>query len=222
MDGNGRWARERGLPRVKGHEAGAEAVAECVRACGELKIPNLTLYAFSTENWKRPREEVDGLMELLRRFLDERGPELEKNNIRLCAIGRTHELPSETRYALERVSRRTASNSGGRLTFALNYSGRAEIVDAVRRIAQHAKGGTLDPAAIDEQMLSDNLYTHDLPDPDLLIRTSGEMRISNFMLWQLSYTEIHVTRKLWPDFRQADFFEAVKDYSQRNRRYGAV
>jgi undecaprenyl diphosphate synthase len=222
MDGNGRWARERGLPRIKGHEAGAESVAACVRSCRELGIENLTLFAFSTENWKRPREEVDALMRLLRRFLDERARELDENNVRLGVIGRIHELPESTREAIDREVARTAVNTGGRLTLALNYSGRSDILDAVKRIAEHARDGKLDPNAIDEELISNYLYTRELPDPDLLIRSSGEMRISNFMLWQLSYTEIHVTNKLWPDFREADMRDAVRDYSMRHRRYGAI
>ncbi len=222
MDGNGRWARERGLPRLKGHEAGAEAAVACVKACNKLGISHLTLYAFSTENWKRPRAEVEGLMTLLQRFLDERGPDIDKYNVRLNAIGRIHELPESTRMALLREIERTSKNTGGMLTFALNYSGRAEITDAVRQIAQDVVDGMLRPAEVTEATISSRLYTRDLPDPDLLIRSSGEMRISNFLLWQLSYTEIHVTPKLWPDFREADFFEAVRDYSQRHRRYGAI
>ncbi len=222
MDGNGRWARERGLPRLKGHEAGAEAAVACVKACNKLGISHLTLYAFSTENWKRPRAEVEGLMTLLQRFLDERGPDIDKYNVRLNAIGRIHELPESTRMALLREIERTSKNTGGMLTFALNYSGRAEITDAVRQIAQDVADGMLRPAEVTEATISSRLYTRDLPDPDLLIRSSGEMRISNFLLWQLSYTEIHVTPKLWPDFREADFFEAVRDYSQRHRRYGAI
>ncbi len=222
MDGNGRWARQRGLPRLKGHEAGAEAVVACLRACNKLGVSHLTLYAFSTENWKRPQAEVDGLMTLLRRFLDERGAEIDQYNVRLNAIGRIHELPTSTRRALLREIERTSKNTGGTLTFALNYSGRAEITDAVRQIAQEVAAGTLRPAEVTETVITSRLYTHDLPDPDLLIRSSGEMRLSNFLLWQLSYTEIHVTHKLWPDFQESDFFEAVRDYSQRHRRYGAI
>ncbi len=222
MDGNGRWARGRGLPRLKGHEAGAEAAAACVNACDELGIDYLTLYAFSTENWKRPREEVEGLMRLLERFLEERAAEIERRHIRFRTIGRIDKLPGPTCEALRRMTSQTAANTGGTLTFALNYSGRAEITDAVRSLAADVAAGKLRPEDIDEAAISGRLNTAGMPDPDLLIRTSGELRISNFMLWQLSYTEIHISAKLWPDFREPDFFEAIESFNQRKRRYGAV
>lgn len=222
MDGNGRWAAERGLPRVKGHEAGAESVRACVKACGELGVRVLTLYAFSTENWRRPRQETDALMGLLEKFLRERTPEMVERGIQLAAIGRLNDLPPACRRQLDRSIEATAGNTGITLVFALSYSGRAELVDAIRSIAAEVRAGALDPDQIDEEVVRSHLQTRRWPDPDLLIRTSGEMRVSNFLLWQISYTELHVTKKYWPDFREEDLIEAVRDFNRRHRRYGGI
>jgi len=222
MDGNGRWARERGWPRLKGHEQGSQSVLKVADACIEAGVSYLTLYAFSTENWKRPAHEVAGLMLLLERFLAEKVALMNENGVRLATIGRTQDLPPAVRKRLERAIADTAHNTRLTLTLALNYGGRDEIVDAVRAIAAEVKSGSLDPASIDASTLSGHLYTKGMPDPDLLIRTSGEMRISNFLLWQLSYTEIHVTGKLWPDFGREDLLAAIADYASRERRYGAA
>jgi undecaprenyl diphosphate synthase len=222
MDGNGRWARERGLARIRGHEEGAESVRSILRACGEMGVGFLTLYAFSAENWKRPKAEVTALMKLLERFLRKEAPELMEQNVRLQAIGRLHDLPDSCQRELNRVIELTSRNTGTTLILALSYSGREEIVDAARSVALAVKSGELDPKAIDPDVFSKHLYTRLFPDPDLLIRTSGEMRISNFLLWQLSYTEIYVTKKLWPDFRKPDLVAAIEDYSKRQRRYGGL
>jgi undecaprenyl diphosphate synthase len=222
MDGNGRWARERGLPRIRGHEEGAESVRTVLRSCGEWGVKFLTLYAFSTENWKRPRTEVAALMKLLERFLRKEAAELMEQNVRLQAIGRISDLPDACQRELNRVIELTSGNTTTTLILALSYSGRLEIIDAARSIAQAVKDGRLDEAKIDPEEFSKHLYTRCYPDPDLLIRTSGEMRISNFLLWQLSYTEIYVTKKLWPDFRKADLLAAIEDYSKRQRRYGGL
>jgi undecaprenyl diphosphate synthase len=222
MDGNGRWARERGLARIRGHEEGAESVRTVLRTCGEQGVQYLTLYAFSTENWKRPKAEVAALMKLLQRFLRKEAPELMDQNVRLQAIGRLTDLPESCQKELHRVIELTAGNSGTTLILALSYSGRLEIIDAVRSLVRDVKAGHLDEAMIDPDAFSKHLYTRYYPDPDLLIRTSGEMRISNFLLWQLSYTEIYVTKKLWPDFRKPDLLAAIEDYSKRQRRYGGL
>jgi len=221
MDGNGRWARERGWPRLKGHEQGSQTVRAIVDACLKSGVEYITLYAFSSENWKRPALEVAGLMLLLERFLEEKVAEMNERGVRLSTIGRTHDLPDAVRRRLERAIRETAHNSSITLTLALNYGGRDEIVDAVRSIASDVKSGDLDPAEIGPETITSHLYTAGMPDPDLLIRTSGEMRLSNFLLWQLSYTEIHVTQKFWPDFGPEDLFAAIADYGARERRYGA-
>jgi len=222
MDGNGRWARERGLPRIRGHEEGAESVRTVLRTCGENGVKYLTLYAFSTENWKRPKAEVAALMKLLERFLRKEAAELMEQNVRLQAIGRIADLPDACQRELNRVIALTAGNTSTTLVLALSYSGRLEIIDAARSIARAVREGRLDEAMIDPEEFSKHLYTHCYPDPDLLIRTSGEMRISNFLLWQLSYTEIYVTKKLWPDFRKPDLLDAIADYSKRQRRYGGL
>jgi undecaprenyl diphosphate synthase len=222
MDGNGRWARARGLARIRGHEEGAESIRTVLRTCGESGVQYLTLYAFSTENWKRPKSEVAALMKLLERFLRKEAPELMDQNVRLQAIGRLTELPASCQKELRRVIDLTAGNTSTTLVLALSYSSRLEIIDAVRSIVREAKQGKLDEAAIDPEVFSKHLYTRSYPDPDLLIRTSGEMRVSNFLLWQLSYTEIYVTKKLWPDFRKQDLLEAIEDYSKRQRRYGGL
>ncbi|MCX7914717.1 MAG: isoprenyl transferase [Verrucomicrobiae bacterium] len=222
MDGNGRWARQRGLPRIEGHRAGAESVRAVVHACGELGVRYLTLYAFSMENWRRPRAEVNALMRLLEFYLQQEIPELDRNNVRLRAIGRLHELPLAAQRQLEKSIAALDDNTGLTLVLALSYGGRAELVDAMREIARKVKTGSLDIADINEETIASHLYTRDLPDPDLLIRTSGEMRVSNFLLWQISYTEIYVTETLWPDFRKPQLLEAIAAYSKRQRRFGRV
>ena len=222
MDGNGRWAQQRKLPRIEGHRAGAESVRQIVRACGELGIDYLTVYAFSIENWNRPKAEVSALMHLLEFYLKQEIPELNKNNVRLAAIGRIHELPQSGQQQLQKSIEALSKNTGLTLVLALSYGGRAEIVDAVRSIAREMKAGRLDVADIDEKVISNHLYTRSIPDPDLLIRTSGEMRVSNFLLWQISYAELVITPTLWPDFRKPQFFAALEEYARRHRRFGGV
>ncbi len=222
MDGNGRWASKRNKPRTFGHEAGVEAVRKTVRAAAELGISYLTLYTFSVENWKRPREEVTALMKLLSKTTRREIDELNRNNVRLITTGRIEGLSLSRRKALNLAMDRTGSNTGLVLNLALNYGGRTEIIDAVRAIAESVKSGKLDPRKIDEKLFSEHLYTAALPDPDLLIRTSGEMRISNFLLWQTSYTEMYVTDVLWPDFGRKELFEAIIEYQHRDRRFGKV
>ena len=222
MDGNGRWAQQRGLPRLAGHEQGSKSIRQCVEACMETGVEFLTLYAFSSENWKRPPIEVNGLMLLLERFLNEKKEEMLREGVRLRAIGRLDDLPPPCRKKLDEVAAATAGNSRLHVILALSYSGRTEILDAVKSIVRDAAAGTLAPRDVTPELLSSRLYTDGIPDPDLLIRTSGEMRISNFLLWQLSYTEIHVTKKLWPDFGKADFLEALDDFKTRSRRFGGV
>jgi undecaprenyl diphosphate synthase len=222
MDGNGRWAKSRGLPRIKGHEAGAQAVRECVEGCGELKVEYLTLYAFSAENWQRPRTEIIALMRLLEKFLKEKTPELLEKNVRLQAIGRLTDLPHSAQEQLHRSIEQTAGNTGLTLILALSYGGRLEIIDGIKSLLRAIELGHIDRAMIDVAMFSKHLYTRYYPDPDLLIRTSGEMRLSNFLLWQTSYTEMYVTPKLWPDFKKQDLLAAVEEFGCRQRRYGAV
>jgi undecaprenyl diphosphate synthase len=220
MDGNGRWAERRGLDRVQGHRAGIEAVRATVRAAHELGVRFLTLYAFSTENWSRPKGEVDALMGLLEHYLAAELEELDRNGIRLRAIGRLDRLPEVTRVKLEEALERTRDNSEMTVVFALSYGGRTEIADAARKLARDVESGKLDPEQIDEKTFAAYLYDPELPDPDLLIRTGGEARVSNFLLWQIAYAELHVTEVMWPDFRKNDLVEAVLDYQQRERRYG--
>ena len=222
MDGNGRWARERGWPRLKGHEQGARNVETICEACIAEGVEYLTLYAFSTENWKRPAHEVAGLMMLLEHFLSEKVAMMNRNGVRLAMIGRMDDLPGPARKRLERAIGETAHNTRLTLTLALNYGGRDEIVDAVKEIAGQVLDGRIGTEDINSGLISRHLYTRGMPDPDLLIRTSGEMRISNFLLWQLSYTEIHVTPRLWPDFGKEDLRMAIADYQSRERRYGAA
>ncbi len=222
MDGNGRWAKERGLPRIKGHEQGAQAVRSCVEGCGDLRIEFLTLYAFSAENWNRPKAEVMALMQLLERFLKEKTQELREKNVRLQAIGRLTDLPAACQRQLHKSIEQTAENDGLTLILALSYGGRLEIIDGIKSLLRAVELGHIDRAMIDVEMFSKHLYTRYYPDPDLLIRTSGEMRISNFLLWQLSYTEMYVTPKLWPDFGKEDLLAAVKEFGRRQRRYGGV
>jgi undecaprenyl diphosphate synthase len=221
MDGNGRWAKRRHLPRVAGHRAGVRPVRETIEACCRLGIDALTLYAFSVENWKRPRHEIETLWSLLRHYLRQELPDLKKNNVRFQVIGRVEQLPQEVQDDLDFAIVETAADTGLRLNVALNYGGRSELVDAVNDILVRARqsGGEF---RVDEQTISEHLYTADLPDPDLLIRTSGELRVSNFLLWQIAYSEIWVTDKLWPDFQPTDLLEAILDFQRRERRYGGL
>jgi undecaprenyl diphosphate synthase len=222
MDGNGRWAKQRHLPRVEGHRNGVESVRAIVRAAGEIGVKYLTLYAFSVENWNRPKDEVDTLMRYLARFLKNEIGELNKNKVRLEAIGQIYRLPEFVQEQLKKTKAALAKNNGLTLILALSYGGRTELVETARALAQKAKDGAIEPAEINEQLISEHLYTRNYPDPDLLIRTSGEMRISNFLLWQISYAELVVTPTLWPDFRKAQFFSAVEEYARRHRRFGLV
>jgi undecaprenyl diphosphate synthase len=222
MDGNGRWAKQRGLPRVEGHRHGAESARTIIRAAGELGIKYLTLYAFSSENWNRPKDEVDALMKYLVHYLKTETVELNKNNVRLEVVGQIYRLPENVQEHLRKSISTLSKNNGLTLIMALSYSSRIEIVEAVRQIAEKARRGQLDPEDIDEQVFAQHLYTHKWPDPDLLIRTSGEMRVSNFLLWQISYAELVITPTLWPDFRKAQFYAALEEYAQRHRRFGGV
>jgi undecaprenyl diphosphate synthase len=223
MDGNGRWARRRRLPRVAGHQAGVGPVRSTVETCARLGVKVLTLYAFSLENWKRPRAEVETLWRLLRYYLRQELPELQKNDIRLQAIGRPDALPPQVRRELEAAVEATAANRGLLVNLAINYGGRAEIVDAINSILEVARlDGSIATLKLDEELISSNLYTSSCPDPDLLIRTSGEMRISNFLLWQIAYAELYVTETLWPDFTRRDLLHAILEYQKRERRYGGL
>lgn len=222
MDGNGRWAERRHLPRVAGHRAGVKAARDVIETCAKLKLPYLTLYAFSLENWRRPRAEVDFLMRLLREYLKRELPTIHKNNIRLLVIGREEDLPEAVRKDIEHGMRMTARNTGMRLVVALNYGGRAELVDAFNAMLERVRSNGLSAFHADEKTVSEYLYTAGLPDPDLLIRTSGEMRVSNFLLWQIAYAEIYVTETLWPDFSRARLIEALVDFQRRERRYGGL
>jgi len=223
MDGNGRWAGRRRLPRVAGHQAGVAPVRQTVETCARLGVKVLTLYAFSVENWKRPRAEVETLWRLLRYYLRQELPDLQKNDVRLQAIGRLDALPDQVRRELDFVVDATAANRGLLVNLAINYGGRAEIVDAVNAILEMARlDGSIDSLRMDEESIAANLYTNSCPDPDLLIRTSGEMRISNFLLWQIAYAELYVTDTLWPDFGRRDLLRAILDYQKRDRRYGGL
>lgn len=222
MDGNGRWARERGLPRTEGHRRGADAVQRTVEGCVALGVEFLTLYAFSSENWKRPKTEVEALMKLLDRFLRTKLDEMLKQNVRFQAIGRLTDLPAGCQEALHQAIERTSGNSGLTLILALSYGGREEIVDGVKSVVRHVQEGHLDAAMITPEVFSKHLYTRYWPDPDLLIRTSGELRLSNFLLWQLSYAEFWVTPKLWPDFGRPDLEEAFAAFARRERRFGGI
>lgn len=222
MDGNGRWAKERGLPRRDGHRAGAESVRECVEACKQLGVEYLTLYAFSSENWNRPPAEVSALMTLLERFLDQKVEEMMKQNVRLQAIGHLEHLPEKTRKKLQQAIDRTVDNDSLNLILALSYGSREEITEAARAMARDAAAGKLDPVSITKETFAERLDTAGIPDPDLLVRTSGELRISNFLLWQISYAEIVIFKKFWPDFHQSDLLEAVEEYARRHRRFGAL
>lgn len=220
MDGNGRWAKERGLGRNKGHEQGAQSVQECLDACLEAGVEYLTLYAFSSENWNRPALEVRGLMLLFEHYLTNKVRELDENKIRFNAIGRLHLLSERIQQRLKKAIAVTAHHRKLTLTLAVSYGGRDEIVDAVTTIAHEVKDGIIEPEKITTETISKHLYTYNMPDPDLFLRTSGEYRISNFLLWQLSYAEIYITQKLWPDFKKADLLAAIEDYKERDRRYG--
>ncbi len=222
MDGNGRWAKQRHLPRVQGHRVGAESVRAIIRAAGEVGIKYLTLYAFSVENWNRPKDEVDTLMKYLARYLKSELPELNRNNVQLESIGQIHRLPEFVQKQFHKTREALSKNNGLTLILALSYGGRTELVDAMRSIAAKVKKGELDPADITEQVVADHLYTRNWPDPDVLIRTSGEMRVSNFLLWQISYAELVVTQTLWPDFRKPQFFAALEEYNRRHRRFGGL
>lgn len=222
MDGNGRWAQARGLERTAGHRAGADNVLTIMRAAKEFNIKYLTLYAFSTENWKRPAAEVGALMKLLQDFLFKQLPVMQKENVRLNAIGRLDDLPEPARLSLLGAMKATAGNSGGVLTLALNYGGRAEIADAVKKIVSAVKNGEADPGMIDEKFFSRYLYDPELPDPDLVIRTSGELRISNFLLWEMAYSELYISDVMWPDFDRAELAKALESFQKRNRRFGGV
>jgi undecaprenyl diphosphate synthase len=223
MDGNGRWARRRKLPRAAGHKAGVEPVRATVETCARLGIENLTLYAFSVENWKRPRAEVDMLWRLLCIYIRKELPNLMENGVRLRAIGRIEALPARARAELLDAVEATSGNRGLLVNLAINYGGRAELTDSVNAILDRARAsGTLDRLRVDEAMISSHLYTAGLPDPDLLIRTSGEMRVSNFLLWQIAYSELYITDTLWPDFTRADLLRAILDYQSRDRRFGGL
>ena len=222
MDGNGRWARQRHLPRIEGHRAGAESARTIIRTAGELGIKYLTLYAFSVENWNRPKDEVDALMKYLVHYLKTETPELSKSNVHLEVIGQIYRLPELVQEHLKKSIATLSRNNGLTLIMALSYGGRTEIVDAVRSLGQKIKAGEMDPSDITEQVFAQHLYTRNLPDPDLMIRTSGEMRVSNFLLWQISYTELVVTQTLWPDFRKSQFYDAIEEYARRHRRFGSV
>jgi undecaprenyl diphosphate synthase len=222
MDGNGRWARERGLPRREGHRTGAESVEIALETCGEIGVDYLTIYAFSSENWKRPEAEVKALMGLLAHFLKEKTSSLIKNNIRLQVIGQIDKLPKSNQKELEKSIEATAGNDGLTLVVALSYGSREEIVEATRSLMKKAQDGELDPGNLDEATFAAQLNTAAYPDPDLLIRTSGEFRVSNFLLWQISYSEIFITKTLWPDFRRDNLLEAAGEYQKRQRRFGGV
>jgi undecaprenyl diphosphate synthase len=222
MDGNGRWARRRGLPRVEGHRRGENAVHDIVECCGDLGVEYLTLYTISAENWRRSREEVGALMHLIESVARRQVQQLHRKNVRLRVVGRLQELPLSLQDELRRDMALTRENTGLNLTLAINYGGRAEIADAARRLADQVKLGLMQPEDITEQAISRAMYLPDLPDPDLVIRTGGEMRLSNFLLWQSAYSEIWVTQTLWPDFRPADLVLALRDFQSRERRFGGV
>jgi len=222
MDGNGRWAKKRLMNRINGHEKGVDVVRRIVRVCRELGIEILTLYAFSTENWERPKSEVSALMDLLKRFLKSEAREMHENNIRLNTIGQLHRIPKGVRSLLQQNMELTASNTGLTLNLALSYGGRTEIVEMVKQVAERVKKGQLDLSAITPEIVSDNLYTRGMCDPDLLIRTGGDMRISNFLLWQIAYAELFITDTLWPEFSKEEFMAILADFQKRERRFGRI
>ena len=222
MDGNGRWAKQRSLPRIMGHREGAKSVRAITEACAELKVKYLTLYAFSTENWKRPHKEVAFLMNLLSHYLVKEKNTMMKNNIRLLTIGDTSKLPLGVKTELSKTIKLTSKNTGLSLVLALNYGAKDEITKAIKTIAKKCISRKISPSKITEQTIADHLYTKNIPDPDLMIRTSGEMRISNFLVWQLAYAEFYITDILWPDFRKAQLVKAIEEYNNRDRRFGGV
>jgi len=222
MDGNGRWAKMRGLPRVEGHREGINSVREIVRICPQVGVKILTLYTFSSENWKRPQKEVSALMQLLLKTIRKEVNDLHEKNVKIVTIGRLEDLPESPRRGIEEAIEKTRNNTGLILNLALSYSSRIELISAIQKIAHKCASGLLDYRHIDEKTISDHLDTKDLRDPDLLIRTSGESRISNFLLWQLAYTEIFITTTLWPDFREEEFLNAIENYQNRERRFGLV
>ena len=222
MDGNGRWARSKGSIRLHGHKVGVDSVRDITESCAQLGVKYLTLYAFSTENWGRPSAEVRGLMRLLVSSLRKEAENLHENNIRLVTIGQVDRFPEDCRKELQEAIELTKDNDRLQLCLALSYSGRWDITEAVKKIATHVKEGRLDPSLINDQMITDHLSTADIPDPDLIIRTSGEYRISNFLLWQLAYSELYITQQFWPDFRRDELYEAIESYQRRDRRFGKI
>jgi undecaprenyl diphosphate synthase len=222
MDGNGRWAERQNLPRIEGHRRGVASVRRTVEEAARLHLQQLTLYCLSSENWKRPQREIDFLMHLLEQYMIEERTTILQQNITVSVIGRREGIPAATLAEMDRTVEMSAGNTGTRLCLAINYGGRGELVDAVRRIAGDVQSGTLQPLAIDEASIASRLYTAGMPDPDLLIRTAGEMRISNFLLWQVSYAELWVTERCWPEFELADFHQAIRDFAARDRRYGGL
>jgi len=222
MDGNGRWAREQGLPRIEGHRRGVKAVRTVTEQCTHLEIEHLTLYCFSSENWKRPQAELDALMSLLEQFMIEERAEILRENIRLTVIGRREGMPERVLRETDKTVAMSRRNTGLHLCLAINYGARGEIVDAMQRVAAEVRAGRLNPEDIDEDTIARSLYTADTPDPDLLIRTAGEMRISNYLLWQISYAEIWVTQRRWPEFGGADLHQAIRDFAARDRRFGGL
>ncbi|MFZ5642405.1 MAG: isoprenyl transferase [Bacillota bacterium] len=222
MDGNGRWARRRGMPRAYGHRAGVESLREVVKASSEIGLQYLTVYAFSTENWKRPREEVDNLMDLLVEYLEKEIYDLCKNNVKVKAIGKIADLPPKAREAVVKAHKMTENCSGLNFNIALNYGGRTELEDAVRSICSEVAAGKLTPDDINQKIISDHLYTSGQPDPDILIRPAGDLRVSNFLLWQLAYTEFWLSDVMWPDFRRSHLIQAVVDFQRRKRRFGGL
>ena len=222
MDGNGRWAQTQGLPRIEGHRRGVTSVRKTVEECARLDIDQLTLYCLSSENWKRPQHELDFLMHLLEQYMIEERSLLMEQNIRVSMIGRRDGIPESVLAEMDKTIEMSASNTGTRLCLAINYGGRGEVVDAVRRIATDVAAGKLPIEEVDEETVSAYLYTSGMPDPDLLIRTAGEMRISNFLLWQISYAELWITEKCWPEFRPADLHQSIEDFAARDRRYGGL
>jgi undecaprenyl diphosphate synthase len=222
MDGNGRWAQRQGLPRIEGHRRGVASVRRVTEECARLDIEQLTLYCLSSENWKRPQRELEFLMHLLEQYMIEERSTIMDQNIRVSVIGRRNEIPEAVQREMQKTIDMSAANSGLRLCLAINYGSRLELVDAVREIAEQVKAGTLEPEAIDEETVRKHLYTAGMSDPDLVIRTAGEMRVSNFLLWQISYAEIWVTDHCWPEFRESDLHQAIRDYASRDRRFGGL
>jgi len=222
MDGNGRWAQRRGLPRIEGHRRGVDSVRAVTEECARLGIGQLTLYCLSSENWKRPQEELDFLMHLLQQYMIDERETIMRNNIRVSVIGRRQGIPEPALKEMDKTIAMSAGNTGTRLCLAINYGGRAELLDAVRRVVEDVQQGRLKLADLCEQTISDRLYTAGMEDPDLLIRTAGEMRISNYLLWQISYAELWVTERCWPEFREGDLHEAIRDFASRERRFGGL